>query len=71
MAEDRGAVSWRRSSYSNRDNDPNCCEVAVCPGVVLVRDSTRTDDPMLTFTRSAWLLALALFSDLGRYQARR
>ncbi|MEV0443005.1 DUF397 domain-containing protein [Streptomyces spectabilis] len=71
MAEDRGAVSWRRSSYSGKDNDPNCCEVAVCAGAVLVRDSMRTDDPVLTFTRNAWLLALALFSDLERGQARR
>ncbi|MFD9907974.1 DUF397 domain-containing protein [Streptomyces sp. NPDC059063] len=71
MAEDRGAVSWRRSSYSNKEEDPQCCEVAVCSGEVWVRDSMRPEDSRLTFTRNAWRAALALFSDLERHQARR
>ncbi|WP_330288438.1 DUF397 domain-containing protein [Streptomyces sp. NBC_00576] len=60
MAGDRGAVVWRKSSYSNT-TDQNCCEVAVFPGAVRVRDSKRPDSTPVSFTADAWCAAIALF----------
>ncbi|KAB1977853.1 DUF397 domain-containing protein [Streptomyces triticiradicis] len=61
MAEDRGAASWRKSSYSNGD-EQNCCEVARVSGRIRVRDSKCPDGTVLTFTPDAWRVGLALFS---------
>ncbi|MEV7151566.1 DUF397 domain-containing protein [Streptomyces sp. NPDC093084] len=61
LAEHRGAVSWRKSSYSGNDNDDNCCEVATLSGNVLVRDSKRCDDAVLAFRPDSWHAAIALF----------
>ncbi|MGW3652365.1 DUF397 domain-containing protein [Streptomyces sp. NPDC000878] len=60
MAGDRGAVVWRKSSYS-ANPEPNCCEVAVLPGVVRVRDSKRPDSTSVSFTADTWRAAIALF----------
>ena len=45
--------NWRKSSYS-ADNGGACIEVASAE-VVLVRDTTDRQGPMLTFTADAWL----------------
>ncbi|MCZ4602657.1 DUF397 domain-containing protein [Streptomyces sp. Lzd4kr] len=57
MAEVQGAVVWRKSSYS--DQEGQCCEVALHAGEVLVRDSKRPDDSVLTFSLDAWRTAVA------------
>ncbi|WP_406837945.1 DUF397 domain-containing protein [Streptomyces sp. AHU1] len=61
LAEDRGAASWRKSSYSGT-NESNCCEVAVLSCEIRVRDSKRPSGTVLTFTPDAWRVALTLFS---------
>ncbi|MGW7422475.1 DUF397 domain-containing protein [Streptomyces sp. NPDC054813] len=60
MAEHRGAVSWRRSSYSNT-SEGNCCEIAVLSGQVVVRDSKHLGGAVVTFRADAWRAAIALF----------
>ncbi|MFI1359793.1 DUF397 domain-containing protein [Streptomyces sp. NPDC020898] len=60
LAGDRGAVVWRKSSYS-KDNPDACCEVAVLPGTVRVRDSKRPDSASVSFAADAWQAAIALF----------
>ncbi|MFG3319863.1 DUF397 domain-containing protein [Streptomyces sp. NPDC048171] len=71
MTEDRGAVHWRKSTYSN-DDDPNCCEVALLPDEIRVRDSKLPHSSVLRFAPDAWRAALALFLALGtgRHEAR-
>ena len=44
--------NWRKSSYS-ADNGGACIEVALAD-VVLVRDTTDRQGPLLTFTPDAW-----------------
>ena len=44
--------NWRKSSYSG-PNGGECVEVAAA-GVVLVRDTSNHNGPMLTFTADAW-----------------
>lgn len=44
--------NWRKSSYS-ADNGGACVEVAAAE-VVLVRDTTDRQGPLLTFTADAW-----------------
>ncbi|HLQ53970.1 MAG TPA: DUF397 domain-containing protein [Streptosporangiaceae bacterium] len=47
-----GAV-WRKSSYSGTQG--NCVEVASnLPGLVVVRDSKRSDGPKLILSPAAW-----------------
>jgi Domain of unknown function (DUF397) len=46
--------NWRKSSYS-ADNGGACVEVASAE-VVLVRDTTDRQGPLLTFTAGAWLI---------------
>ncbi|MEH0419226.1 DUF397 domain-containing protein [Streptomyces sp. B21-083] len=60
LAGDRGAIVWRKSSYSGTD-DQDCCEVARVPGVVRVRDSKRPDGAPVSFTADAWRVAKTLF----------
>lgn len=60
LAGDRGAVVWRKSSYS-KDSDDACCEIAVLPGAVRVRDSKQPDTASVSFTADAWHAAIALF----------
>lgn len=60
MAGGRGAVSWRKSSYSAGTGEA-CCEVAVLPGAVWVRDTKQSDGALVTFTAEAWRSAIALF----------
>lgn len=55
---------WRKSSYSG-DNGGNCVETATSAGVVLVRDTTRRDGAMLTFSPAAW----RAFADRVRAEA--
>ncbi|WP_063749899.1 DUF397 domain-containing protein [Streptomyces sp. C] len=44
-----------KSSYSNSTNDTDCVEVATnVPGTVAVRDSKRTDGPVIRVTPTAW-----------------
>ncbi|WP_030857965.1 DUF397 domain-containing protein [Streptomyces sp. NRRL S-37] len=51
---DLGAVSWRKSSYSEGGAD-NCVEVAeALLTVVPVRDSKVPHGPVLRFPASAW-----------------
>jgi hypothetical protein len=45
--------AWRKSSYSGA-TAPNCVEVAVGRGAVLVRDSTSPQTAALRFDRAAW-----------------
>ncbi|WP_308405390.1 DUF397 domain-containing protein [Streptomyces sp. B93] len=67
LAEDRGAVSWRKSSYSGT-NESACCEVARLPGAVHVRDSKFPYRAELAFTPDVWCAALALFSAWGNIE---
>ncbi|MEU0203898.1 DUF397 domain-containing protein [Streptomyces sp. NPDC006237] len=60
LAEDRGAVSWRKSSYSSTAEQ--CCEMAVASGEILVRDSKCPGRMVLVFTPDAWRTALAWMS---------
>ncbi|MFE7901604.1 DUF397 domain-containing protein [Streptomyces sp. NPDC057424] len=60
LAEDRGAVSWRKSSYSSTAEQ--CCEMAVVAGGVLVRDSKCPSRVVLAFTPDAWRTALVWMS---------
>lgn len=62
MAEDRGAASWRKSSYSGTKEDEQCCEVAMLSCEIRVRDSKCPSGTVLTFTPDAWRVALTLFS---------
>ncbi|MFE7520825.1 DUF397 domain-containing protein [Streptomyces halstedii] len=49
-----GAVTWRRSSYSNGQGG-DCVEVADgFPGMLPVRDSKHPQGPALVFVASAW-----------------
>jgi hypothetical protein len=59
LAENRGAVVWRKSSYSGQDEQ--CCEVAESSGAVWVRDSKRPGGARVTFTADAWHAGIALF----------
>jgi hypothetical protein len=61
LAGDRGSVVWRKSSHSGTDGDQQCCEVAMFPEVVGVRDSKRTDGALVMVTADAWRAAIALF----------
>lgn len=46
--------TWRKSSYSDGGAN-NCVEVADnWPGVVPVRDSKRSDSPVLVFRSGSW-----------------
>ncbi|MEW2118717.1 DUF397 domain-containing protein [Streptomyces sp. NPDC005474] len=62
LARGRGVV-WRKSSYSggSGSGDSGCCEVAVLPGAVCVRDSKQPDAALVTFTGGAWCAAIPLF----------
>ncbi|MEU2272170.1 DUF397 domain-containing protein [Streptomyces olindensis] len=62
MAEDRGAVSWRKSSYSGGNSGEQCCEMAVVSGEILVRDSKCPSRVVLVFTPDAWRTALVWMS---------
>ncbi|MGW7364058.1 DUF397 domain-containing protein [Streptomyces sp. NPDC054841] len=56
---DLGAVTWRKSSYSDGGAD-NCVEVADgIPAVVPVRDSKTPHGPALLFPAPAWTAFLA------------
>ncbi|MFG2370711.1 DUF397 domain-containing protein [Streptomyces sp. NPDC048504] len=68
MTDERGAVSWRRSSYSG-NSEGQCCEVAMSREGIRVRDSKRSDAAVVSFTHSAWRSALALFLAQGRTAA--
>lgn len=51
---DLSNARWLKSSYSNGDGG-NCVEVADgTPGVVPVRDSKRTDGPVVLVGPEAW-----------------
>jgi hypothetical protein len=45
-------INWRKSSYSG-DNGGACVEVASVQ-VVLIRDTTDRNGPLLLFTPAAW-----------------
>ncbi|MER6733061.1 DUF397 domain-containing protein [Streptomyces puniciscabiei] len=62
MAEYQGAVAWRKSSYSNQQDQ--CCEMAAVPEGILVRDSKRPGDVLL-LTPDAWRAAIAWVSRVG------
>ncbi|WDV52153.1 DUF397 domain-containing protein [Streptomyces coeruleorubidus] len=59
MAEDRGAVLWRKSSYSGGNSGEQCCEMAVVSGEILVRDSKSPNRMVLAFSPDAWRTAIA------------
>jgi hypothetical protein len=49
-------MDWRKSSYSQA-NGGACLETAAAEGAVMVRDTTRSDDPnqvTLTVSAPAW-----------------
>ncbi|MFC7894900.1 DUF397 domain-containing protein [Streptomyces sp. NPDC057381] len=66
MAEDQGAVVWRKSSYSGADTDNNCCEVAAFPDGIRIRDSKSPDTSVLSFTPGVWTAALEWLSVRSR-----
>ncbi|GHD89052.1 DUF397 domain-containing protein [Streptomyces naganishii] len=55
-------LAWFKSSYSGGGGD-NCIEVALPPGVVLVRDSKDTERQSLAVSRDAWSAFTTLASD--------
>lgn len=44
---------WRKSTYSSA-NGGQCVETADHDGVILVRDTTDHNGPVLSFTAGAW-----------------
>ncbi|MFE7231885.1 DUF397 domain-containing protein [Streptomyces sp. NPDC001231] len=52
-------LTWFKSSYSGGGGD-NCIEVALRPGVVLVRDSKDTQRQSLAVSPDAWSAFTAL-----------
>jgi Domain of unknown function (DUF397) len=46
-------AAWRKSSYSG-NNGGNCVEVARLPAAIAVRDSKRSDGPVLLLNPQAW-----------------
>ncbi|MEU4807520.1 DUF397 domain-containing protein [Actinosynnema sp. NPDC023587] len=48
-------LRWRKSSFTNTGNDPQCVELA-CPSADrrAVRDSKQPDGPMLSFPARAF-----------------
>jgi hypothetical protein len=46
-------TGWAKSSFSNSSR-PNCVEVKLLPGGVLVRDSKSPAGPWLLFTHAEW-----------------
>lgn len=54
-------VTWRKSSYS--DNDNNCVEIALDPTRVGVRDTKDRDGGQLAVTGGAWRALLATIAD--------
>ncbi|MEV4786770.1 DUF397 domain-containing protein [Streptomyces tuirus] len=69
LAEDQGAVSWRSSSYSTTSSEPNCCEIALTPGEIRVRDSKCPNQAVLSFAPDAWYTAMAWVSCAAPGQA--
>ncbi|MFJ2239748.1 DUF397 domain-containing protein [Streptomyces sp. NPDC087859] len=62
LAEFEGAGFWRKSSFSGNDGGA-CCEVALLPKGVMVRDSKWRRSSVVTFSSDAWRVAVAsLFS---------
>jgi hypothetical protein len=49
-------LAWRRSSFCG---DTACVEVALAPDTIGVRDSKRSDSPVLSFTRDEWTAFVA------------
>jgi uncharacterized protein DUF397 len=48
-------LRWRKSSQSaSSDNDPECVEVALSAGQVVVRDSKNAAGPWLRLPDTAW-----------------
>ncbi|MEU3899366.1 DUF397 domain-containing protein [Streptomyces sp. NPDC045251] len=65
MAEEQGAVVWRKSSYSGQQ-EQNCCEVAALPDEIRIRDSKSPDTSVLSFAPGVWTAALAWLSVRSR-----
>ena len=51
MSESQSTVTWVRSS---RCESGNCVEVALIDDEIAVRNSTRPDGPMVTFSKAEW-----------------
>lgn len=51
VVESQSTVTWVRSS---RCESGNCVEVALIDNEIAVRNSTRPDGPMVTFTKAEW-----------------
>jgi uncharacterized protein DUF397 len=49
--DDRGHLTWRKSS---RSSGGQCVEIAECDDAIHVRDSKDPSGPVLTFGRAAW-----------------
>lgn len=47
-------MEWRKSSYSSRDVNESCVEVAPLGSAVGVRDSKASDGRSLTLAPTAW-----------------
>ncbi|MET9776807.1 DUF397 domain-containing protein [Streptomyces sp. NPDC006367] len=62
---ERGTVRWRKSTYSGNNEDEACCEVAMLPDEIRIRDSKCPDSSVLSFAPDAWRAALALLSEQG------
>lgn len=51
-------LAWRKSSYSDNQGGA-CVEVAVAPGLVLLRDSKVNEGPRLSVGLKAWTALLS------------
>jgi hypothetical protein len=60
------SMVWRKSTASS-SNAPQCLEVAMKTGLVLVRDSKNAVGPDLTFSQSTWTGFLGTLSD-GQFE---
>ncbi len=52
-------LRWRKSSYTNSGNDPQCVELACIEGGRTVRDSKQPNGPALTFPAHSFAAFLA------------
>lgn len=62
-------VRWRKSSYTNGGNDPQCVELACLPTAMAVRDSKAPSGQALIFPGGAFEAFLGQAAS-GRFDRR-